>query len=624
MYSSKIHMKNSAKLFVGFIIALLWLQSGYCQVGTQLQLGVNLDDNGAFVNVINHTNRYSKATAYDSLGWANSDFDLVLFDGRPATEWAGTIDDPEQYRIDYSGRYKSSFTGSANVSASGTSVTIENESYDTLTNTTFFDINVGGYPNANHGLVFLSFTNTRRTPADTVNSGITNLKVMRPGYELGTPKTFTDEFITLCKAADFACYRFYNVQNIWNGEPEFPTKTTWNRRKTPLDAAQQSLAEINGKRDGWCWEYIIELSNILKKDIWVCVHMSCDSDYVANLAKLLKEKLDPSIKIYVENSNEVWSPSQLTFGPYNREEAKFNGITFDENYARRSVELSNWFSTVFGKDEINNRIRVILSGQASYNGRSDNHLNYIKKVFGEPKDFIYATSAALYFGSTKSADTNPLMINQGMQESIDDQIANSNSSVYRLNHINKAKSWGLKGGCTSYEGGPGVPSGGGTANLRNQILANRTEQMGAVVKYNYKEGWSEIGGGLALYFTLVSRYNRYGCWGITDDYTKPDRNFKMKAIRELTSKSATVKSDDTNSDLSIIYNSETSFVNVHTPRVVRVVSLYNILGEVVSKSSSTEISMSECMYGVYFLVITMDNGEQYCRSIVGGNFNTHP
>lgn len=623
MHSSKVFMKNSAKLFAGFIIALLCLNSSYGQVGKPLQFGVNLDDNGAFVNVINHTNRYSKAIGYDSLGWAKSDFDLVLFDGRPATEWAGTIDDPEQYRVDYSGRYKSSFTGLANVSASGTSVSIENKSYDSLTNTTFFDIIVGGYPNANHGLVFLGFTNTQRTSNDTANSGITNLKVMRPGYELSTSKIFTDEFITLCKAADFACYRYYNVQNIWNGEPEFPVKTTWSKRKTPLDAAQQSLAGINGKRDGWCWEYIIELSNILKKDIWVCVHISCDSDYVANLAKLLKEKLDPSIHIYVENSNEVWSPTQLTFGPYNQAEAKFYGITFDENYARRSVELSNWFSKVFGKDEINNRIRVILSGQASYNGRSDNHLNYIKKTFGEPKDFIYATSAALYFGSTKSADTNPLVINQGMKESIDDQITNAQSSAYRLNHINKAKAWGLKGGCTSYEGGPGVPSGGLTANLGNQILANRTEQMGDVVKYNYKEGWSDLDGGLALYFTLVSRYNRYGCWGITDDYTKPDRNFKMKAIRELTSKPSAVEAEDKKSDLTIIYNLETSFVNVQTSRPVRVVVLYNILGEVISKSCSTGISMSECMYGVYFFVVTMDNGEQYCRSVVGGNFNIH-
>ena len=614
-------MKILTRLTVGMILILLCLQNSYGFV-KPLQLGVNLDDNGAFVNIINHTNRYdkvkgsTKALEFDSLGWARNDFDLVLLDKRPVPEWLGTIDDPEKYRVDYSGRYKSSFTGSATVTVTGTSVTIDKISYDSLANTTYFDIIVGGYPNANHGFVVLNFRNTRRTPNDTLNSGITNLKVMRPGYELTTTKIFTDEFIALCKSADFACYRFYNVQNIWDGEPAFPAKTTWDRRKTPMDAAQQSLAGLNGKRDGWCWEYIVGLSNILKKDIWVCIHMSCDSDYVANLGKLLKEKLDPSINIYVENSNEVWSPTQLTFGPYNQAQAKFNGITFDENYARRSVELSNWFSGIFGKEEINNRIRVILSGQQAYSGRSDNHLNYVKKTFGEPKEFIYATSAALYFGSTKSSDTNPLVINQGMTDAIKDQLTNKSNGAYRLNHINKAKTWGLKGGCTSYEGGPGVPSGGATDNIANQILANRTEQMGDVVKFNYTDGWSELDGGLALYFTLVSGYNRYGCWGITDDYTKPDRNFKMKALRELTSKPLYVDRDIEESNLTISYNHESSSVIVNTNYNVSNIEVCNILGIIVSKSNTNAVSMKNLESGVYFLIITTDNGKQYIRNYV--------
>lgn len=616
-------MKKLTRLTIGTIIILLSLQNSYSFV-KPLQLGVNLDDNGAFVNIINHTNRYdkvkgsAKALEFDSLGWARSDFDLVLLDKRPVPEWSGTIDDPEKYRVDYSGRYKSSFTGSATVTVTGTSVTVDKISYDSLANTTYFDIIVGGYPNANHGFVVLNFRNTRRNPNDTLNSGITNLKVMRPGYELTTTKIFTDEFISLCKSADFACYRFYNVQNIWDGEPTFPAKTIWDRRKTPMDAAQQSLAGLNGKRDGWCWEYIVELSNILKKDIWICIHMSCDSDYVANLAKLLKEKLDPSINIYVENSNEVWSPTQATFGPYNQAQSKFYGITFDENYARRAVELSNWFSGIFGKEEINNRIRVILSGQQAYSGRSDNHLNYIKKTYGEPKDYIYATSAALYFGSTKSTDTNPLVINQGMIEAISDQLTNKSNGAYRLNHINKAKTWGLKGGCTSYEGGPGVPSGGGTDNLANQILANRTEQMGDVVKFNYTDGWSELDGGLALYFTLVSGYNRYGCWGITDDYTKPDRNFKMKALRELTSKPSGLDKEvkDIESDLAISYNNESSSFIVNTRYKVSNIEVYNILGIIVSKSNTNVASMVNLESGVYFLIVTLDNGKQYIKKYV--------
>lgn len=531
---------------------------------SRFAMGVNLDNANAFVNIVKHTARYSKATGFDSLGWPTSDFDLVLLDGRPATEWNGTIDDPEQYRIDFSGRYEAQFTGQANVAVSGTSVSIENLTYSEATNTTTFDVVVGGPNSSNHGLVFLSFTQTRRVPLSTLNSGITGLSVNRPGYLRGDQSTFTDAFLKLCAAADFACYRFYNVQNIWDGEPTFPTATSWQRRKTPGDAAQVSMAGLNGKRDGWCWEYIIELGNTLKKDIWINIHMSCDSSYVTSLAAMLQRDLDPSINIYVESSNEVWSPTQLTHGPYNAAEAASRGITFDDNHAHRTVLLSKWFTSVFGQEAINNRIRVIMAGQHAYQGRSDNHLRYIQRTFGEPKNFIYATSTALYFGSTNDDSPDPSSINEGMLEDINDQISNASSPFYRLNHINKANQWQLVGGATSYEGGPHMPAGGGTVNLGPQILSHRTETMADVLKANYLAGWKDLNGGLAMYFTLASGYNRYGCWGITDDPSQPDRNFKMQALRDIIGTSTDVAFEPaTISPLRVTYHHGTQSATIY-------------------------------------------------------------
>lgn len=574
----------------------------YITAQSQFEMGVNLVNDGAFVNIINHTARYNNVSEFDEFGWPKTDFDLVLLDGRPATEWTGNIDDPEQYRVDYSGIYKASFEGMADVTVSGTSVSIENLEYSYDSNKTYFEVNVGGGQNSNHALVFLSFKNTRRSPKGMSNVGVTNLKVVRPGYELDTKKTFTDEYIALCKSADFACYRFYNVQNIWNGEPTYPIKTKWENRKTPLDVAQQDMSNLNGKKDGWSWEYIIELSNILNKDIWINIHMSCDSNYVAELAKLLKEELNPNINIYIENSNEVWSPTQLTHGPYNKAEADYYGINFDQNYARRSVELSNWFGDVFGQDEINKRIRVILAGQHAYNGRSDIHLNYIKNTFGEPNKYIYATSTALYFQTSNASSTDLKEINDGMLIDIEKQIDNSQSSVYRLNHINKANTWNLVGGCTSYEGGPHVPAGGGQENLGNLINSHRTEEMGDVLKYNYLEGWKEIGGGLAMHFTLASSYNRYGCWGLTDDYTNPDRNYKMQAVRDIISTYTSVE-DNSTSNYNFIYpNPAKDFIYLND--IVRTYTISNLNGEIIqidNNLKSPKIDISKLENGVYFL-----------------------
>jgi hypothetical protein len=574
------------------------------------QLGVNLDGNGAFINIINHSNRFSNAKGYDNLGWPTSNFDLVLIDGRPATEWNGTIDDPESYRVNYSGRYKCSFTGIASIIASGTSVSIEYKSYDSSTNTTTFDLVIGGFPGANHGLVSLSFTATQRTLMSAINTGITNLRVNRPGYALATPKIFTDEFINLCKAADFECYRYCNLQNIWNAEPAYPAQTSWENRKTPLDATQESMKSLNGKRDAWCWEYIIELSNLLKKDIWINIPISCDSNYVTSLASFLRQNLDPAINIYVENSNEVWSPTQATHGPYNQAQATFYKITFDQNYARRSVELSKWFGGVFGTNEINKRVRIILAGQQSYNGRSDSHLNYIKNTFGEPKNFIYATSIAAYFGSSEANGSDPLLINDGMIADINSQISNSSRSDYRLNHINKANAWALPGGCTSYEGGPHLPAGGGTANLSNQILAHRTSKMEDVLELNYLEGWKNLGGGLAMYFSLSTAYNRYGCWGLTDDYTNPDRNYKMQAMRNIISHKVGINDNVEVGTLLICPNPANDHISIlpgttHFP-VNTNVAIYSILGELILKTHIPEnlsIDVSGLPAGLYLLQV---------------------
>ncbi len=500
-------------------------------------LGVNISGSGAFVNLMNETNRFVNATGYDTLGWPTSDFELVLADSRPVAEWSNDIDDPEVYRVDIGGTYHCSFQGIATVAISGSSAQIENQQYDSIANTTAYDIVVPHTQGANYGFLYESFTNTKRTASSASNTGVSSMKVMRPGYDLSTTKVFTDEYIGLLTSANFAGYRFYPVENIWDAEPVYPAVTKWSQRKLPRDCSQLSMASIDGKADGWCWEYIIQLANILGKDIWINIPISCDSDYVAHLATMLKTQLDPSINVYVENSNEVWSPTQATHGPYNQAEADYYGITFDQNYARRTVELARWFASVFGADAINNRIRVVLGAQQSYGGRSDAHLNYINSTFGPPKNFIYALSPSLYFGTTEpNGDTSAIV--EGMLADITAQLDSATDPSYRSDVLARAKQWSLPGGCVSYEGGPGIPSGGGKTNLANQIEANRGVGIVSAIEKNYLDGWFYRGGGLAMYFTIESGYNRYGCWGITDDYTKPDRNYRMQAIRDVIASAA--------------------------------------------------------------------------------------
>lgn len=54
-------------------------------------------------------------------------------------------------------------------------------------------------------------------------------------------------------------------------------------------------------------ELAIELANELKADAWVCIPHQADADYILQVARLVKANLDPSLKVYVEYSNEIWN-----------------------------------------------------------------------------------------------------------------------------------------------------------------------------------------------------------------------------------------------------------------------------------------------------------------------------
>ncbi len=54
-------------------------------------------------------------------------------------------------------------------------------------------------------------------------------------------------------------------------------------------------------------EYAIDLANTLKTDAWFCMPHKASDEYIREFAKMVKERLDPSLKSYVEYSNEIWN-----------------------------------------------------------------------------------------------------------------------------------------------------------------------------------------------------------------------------------------------------------------------------------------------------------------------------
>ncbi|HDQ45425.1 MAG TPA: T9SS type A sorting domain-containing protein [bacterium] len=55
------------------------------------------------------------------------------------------------------------------------------------------------------------------------------------------------------------------------------------------------------------YEWMIALCNRKQAGCWVCVPHDAEDEYIRQMARLFRDGLDPSLKIYVEYSNEIWN-----------------------------------------------------------------------------------------------------------------------------------------------------------------------------------------------------------------------------------------------------------------------------------------------------------------------------
>lgn len=532
-------MRKKRRLFLFFLVFLFG--NSLSAIAGQLGVGISLPERGGtMVDQVREQYRWTKAggaelttSDVDASGWPKVDCRYIK-DWRPVAEWIGVIDDPNEYRVDMSGVYKCSFTGQATLSKIDGDYTISNKIYNQGSNTTTFDLTVDP-PGSGHGLLVLEFINTKRTSTSDTGTGITNFRMTRPGYPHDTRQIFTTGFINTLTSADFSTIRFMDFRHTNNSEPSYPEVTEWSHRKLTTDAGQGPIEPL-GKLDGAAWEYVIELGNLVNMDIWINVQLSATTDYVTQLATLIKNTLNANLNVYVESSNEVWNS---LFNQYNYNNAQANELDIGEheNHARRTIELAQIFEGVFGVGSINDRIRVMLCSHAPMlKWWVEPMLQYIDTTFGPPNNFIYAIARQTYFAA-EDRFGNVEQLLDGCHEDISNQISETTGNqAGRKQWIEKAADWNLVGGTCSYEGGFHIPSGGSTTNLANQINMHRVERASTELKYNFGEAFFALGGNLAIQFTLTSGYNRYGCWGLTDDVNKPDRNYKFQAIRDIIQK----------------------------------------------------------------------------------------
>src|SRR5262249_17527025 len=137
------------------------------------------------------------------------------------------------------------------------------------------------------------------------------------------------------------------------------------------------------------------------KDMWINIPALATTDFVQNLAQLIKNKLDPSLKVYVEYSNETWN---WGFGQYSQilAAAKANplvdapgeNIKVAQQSAYELVSIANTFDQVFGSSS--SRVKPIVAGWGAGAYIAQYQLMFIQKNYGTPSQYVDGVAIAPY------------------------------------------------------------------------------------------------------------------------------------------------------------------------------------------------------------------------------------
>jgi hypothetical protein len=355
---------------------------------------------------------------------------------------------------------------------------------------------------------------------------VRNIRVIMPSFEPTWEKDpFHPAFLKQWRG--FACFRFMDWMHT-NGSEQ----RSWNDRPT--------LRHATFSKRGVALEWMIELCNRQKIDPWFCLPHLADDDYVRNFARMVKERLDPSLKIYIEYSNEVWN-GQFAQSRYAGEQGVKLGRGPKEKpweagwhfTAVRSMELFKIWEEVFGGYE---RFVRVLPSQAGNTGVSHGILG-----FRDAAKHADALAVAPYMpysiGRGKNADLGEQMKDWSVTQMLDhfEKTAFADSLQRMAKDKAVADKYGVK--LIAYEGGQHMVAFVKDQELVKQISAtmhacNRHPRMGEMYRRYYDE-WARLGGDVFAVFSSIGQYSNHGAWGLAEHFdSKPADYPKLAATLE--------------------------------------------------------------------------------------------
>lgn len=225
-----------------------------------------------------------------------------------------------------------------------------------------------------------------------------NFRLIMPGHEQSySIQPFNPLYLE--RLADFAALRFMD----WGSTNNWGENNARENYDEPADTVLVPWAE-RSKMQYYTWahnkgvpyEMMCMLCNTLKKDMWICVPHSASNEYITEMANLIKETLDPELKIYAEYSNEIWN---WMFGQtqwLNTFFCEGRGISWPEGIVDNVQRNLDIWNNVFADQR--ERLVLVAGGQTGWQDVTNRIVHNLR-----PGSFD-ALNITAYFGLSDEAD----------------------------------------------------------------------------------------------------------------------------------------------------------------------------------------------------------------------------
>jgi len=483
----------------------------YFPLGGNLGGAIDWVPSAVFVNHLDNMRRMGSANApwdgtgmtFDKYGNPQQDFGLYLL---------GVNSEPQETI----GNWSISFTGTGTISCSN-GPQIPYQHYNATTN------KVSAIMTVYKGQ-WTFWCSVRGT-----NGTTTDIKWIRPGYDINDYPTFTKSY--LAQFPGWNTFRFMD----WFGT-NGNTLVNWADHPSLLDA--QNIR-------GYAYDFAIELCNTLNTNAWINIPSNATDDYVTQMATLFKNKLNPNLILYVEYSNELWNfifPQAHWSLSLAEEEVAANAssnLNWDNGNNKyywafrrqftRPAEISKIFRSIYGDCAMGKTVRVVGAAQFVGPYMFQDGLNTVNRNYGDPSQYLSACAGAPYFDLGPYGTSNNVTLDQVLEEFV---ITSQSFNKTYLDGYGVCRYYGLD--YISYEGGPATYPATNPYGFRVAGNASMDDRMQPIVE-NFLKTWFNSNLGLFMYynFGVGSQYSQYGAWDVAFDAFNYSSSPKWRAVENV-------------------------------------------------------------------------------------------